>query len=1000
MQNYVDRKEAAKFEEQVAKSLAGAADSAVAFQVYGVGGVGKSTLLERILATHKETVQWARVSFGDEDGLDEPISLMKKLYNRLEEASPTPNLLRRDLRQLKADPFLELYQRFFDAKHELLTRGASGRGAATKEDVAALRKLFSGGAKVAGGLVQAATTAGTGVPIPAAAVEKTATVAFEASTLVAGELDRAKQLVEQYAARKKDRALKELLLDPEGQLTAAFSEGLKRRAERKPVLLVLDTYEKASGVDTWLRRLLLQGEFRAAAVRWLIGGRYELGQQGTDWRGLQERGLVEDLLLRRFDEEQTGQFLKAIEITEPGEIQDLFQKTKGLPFFLNEFQRRRVLDLNVAADRLLLEALEPGEVAVVKALVCCRWFDQGVVDYWVAGKEATLGKRDWLKWLQQQYFVEPAPRGLRLKDVVRDVVREQFFGADRRGFQAAHGDFALFFEEEAAREVMEDEPISQCYENEEWRRARAEMLYHQVYSAKPEVRQVLLSHLLEARYLRQDRVVQEPILAGVLAEGELEQHPLLPGSLRGWLKMILPAVRHGWAVLEERPVDVVFNEERLKLSPAAVEEAWRACLERPLAEPSGLEGLAKFAALLFRAGRCGAGQQLDWLRRAQAEAEVIATQEDCEFTAGIFLWRLGNRFYDLESYEESIASYDKAIEFKPDKHEAWSNRGASLDSLGRYEEASASYDKAIEFKPDYHEAWSNRGVNLNSLGRYEEAIASCDKAIEFKPNYHEAWFNRGNSFDNLSRYDEAIASYDKAIEFKPDLHEAWSNRGVSLDNLGRYDDAIASYDKAIEFKPEQHEVWSNRGVSLSNLGRYDEAIASFDKAIEFKPDYHEAWSNRGNSLSNLGCYDDAIASFDKAIEFKPDYHEAWSNRGVSLSNLGRYDDASTSYDKAIEFKPDLHEVWSNRGVSLFNLGRYDDAIASYDKAIEITPNEPNSHYNKACCHALQSQADLALTNLTIAIELDPEQYRTLAQTDSDFATIRNDPRFQALIHPT
>ncbi|MCP6762221.1 MAG: tetratricopeptide repeat protein [Fischerella sp. CENA71] len=37
------------------------------------------------------------------------------------------------------------------------------------------------------------------------------------------------------------------------------------------------------------------------------------------------------------------------------------------------------------------------------------------------------------------------------------------------------------------------------------------------------------------------------------------------------------------------------------------------------------------------------------------------------------------------------------------------------------------YDKAVEIKPDLHDAWYNRGVTLGSSERYEEAIASFDK---------------------------------------------------------------------------------------------------------------------------------------------------------------------------------------------------------------------------------------------------------------------------------
>jgi tetratricopeptide (TPR) repeat protein len=150
---------------------------------------------------------------------------------------------------------------------------------------------------------------------------------------------------------------------------------------------------------------------------------------------------------------------------------------------------------------------------------------------------------------------------------------------------------------------------------------------------------------------------------------------------------------------------------------------------------------------------------------------------------------------------------------------AWNNRGIALYDLGRYEEAVASYDKAIEIKPDDEEAWNNRGIALRNLGRYEEAVASYDKALEIKPDFETAWNNRGNALRNLGRYEEAVASYDKAIEIKPDDEEAWNNRGNALMNLGRYEEAVASYNKAIEIKPDYQDAWDGRGNALKNLGR-------------------------------------------------------------------------------------------------------------------------------------------------------------------------------------
>ncbi|MGI2902315.1 tetratricopeptide repeat protein [Tolypothrix sp. VBCCA 56010] len=286
----------------------------------------------------------------------------------------------------------------------------------------------------------------------------------------------------------------------------------------------------------------------------------------------------------------------------------------------------------------------------------------------------------------------------------------------------------------------------------------------------------------------------------------------------------------------------------------------------------------------------------------------------------------------------AIASFDKAIEIKPDYHEAWNNRGGALVNLGRYSDAIASFDKAIEIKPDYHEAWYNRGVALGKLGQFEEAIASFDKAIEIKPDDDSAWINRGLVLHILGEFEEAIASFDKAIEIKPDDDSAWYFRGVTLVNLGRYSDAIASYNKAIEIKPDYHEAWYNRGMALDNLGQFEEAIASYDKAIEIKPDLYEAWYNRGGALFDLGRHSDAITSYNKTIEIKPDYHEAWRNRGRALFYLGQFEEAIASYDKAIEIKPDFYEAWENRGGALYDLGRYEEAIASYDKAIKIKPD--------------------------------------------------------------
>ncbi|MDB9428216.1 tetratricopeptide repeat protein, partial [Microcystis aeruginosa CS-555/01A07] len=162
---------------------------------------------------------------------------------------------------------------------------------------------------------------------------------------------------------------------------------------------------------------------------------------------------------------------------------------------------------------------------------------------------------------------------------------------------------------------------------------------------------------------------------------------------------------------------------------------------------------------------------------------------------------------NLDSKETDLTEVVQDVAF-------WFEQGYQKLINGDFIGAIASWDRALEIKPDFHLAWLIRGGALYNLGRFEQAIASYDRALEIKPDFHEAWNNRGIELVNLGRFEEAIASYDRALEIKPDFHEAWNNRGIALGNLGRFEEAIASYDRALEIKPDYYGAWNNRGIAL------------------------------------------------------------------------------------------------------------------------------------------------------------------------------------------
>jgi tetratricopeptide (TPR) repeat protein len=77
-------------------------------------------------------------------------------------------------------------------------------------------------------------------------------------------------------------------------------------------------------------------------------------------------------------------------------------------------------------------------------------------------------------------------------------------------------------------------------------------------------------------------------------------------------------------------------------------------------------------------------------------------------------------------------------------------------------------------------------------------------------------------------------------------------------------------------------------------------------------------------------------------------------------------------------------------------GRFDEAIALMQRDAEEHRDHPALLYNLACYEALADRRDDALDHLARAIELSP-RFREYAESDADFATLRDDPRFSEVL---
>ncbi len=339
-----------------------------------------------------------------------------------------------------------------------------------------------------------------------------------------------------------------------------------------------------------------------------------------------------------------------------------------------------------------------------------------------------------------------------------------------------------------------------------------------------------------------------------------------------------PPHRSGGAkrILSEASIDAALNRaiEHLKTGRNA---AALACL-RPLAaheeerpQRSNLAGLICLAAN-------DAGSALPWFDRAIA---LDPGHAQAWSNRGAALQELGR--------PEALACFDEALRLGLEEPTLFYNRGNLLRASGRLDEAIASYDAALRLNPAYPQALRAGALVLRDLGHRDSALEFLDEAIRLDRFFGDAHIDRGDLLQSLDRLEEAIAAYDSALKREPDHARALNNRGAALLTLARYEDAGAAFEAALRADSRSPQAWNNRGNLMLATQRPEAAIACYERALALRPDYLDALIGRAGAKKQLQCFDEALAGLDAALALEPRSDHARNNKAVLLLQRGDFE---------------------------------------------------------------------------------------------------------------
>ncbi len=228
-----------------------------------------------------------------------------------------------------------------------------------------------------------------------------------------------------------------------------------------------------------------------------------------------------------------------------------------------------------------------------------------------------------------------------------------------------------------------------------------------------------------------------------------------------------------------------------------------------------------------------------------------------------------------------------------------------------------------------------------------EAADDFTKAIEADPNYDEAYYLRGEAKAIWCSYKNAISDLNMALKLDPKMLKALWARAACNSCLGLHQQSIEDYTACLSASQEVVPGFRpglchrNRGMEYAALGRLDEALADYNEAIKLEPRDDKGYYYRYQLYKQMDK--GYLASADKAKYLQ-------------------YRDQSTPDFETLKPRADYREPFmANDKVEEF-----------YEKRIKQYPFDEDDHYCYAHWLLRQGKNDRSLSEIDVALKLDPK----------------------------
>ncbi len=309
----------------------------------------------------------------------------------------------------------------------------------------------------------------------------------------------------------------------------------------------------------------------------------------------------------------------------------------------------------------------------------------------------------------------------------------------------------------------------------------------------------------------------------------------------------------------------------------------------------------------------------------------------------------------------------------------------------RYTENVEAYQ--LYLRGRYH--WNQR-----SKEGFEQAIGHYNQAIEIDPGYALAYAGLADAFILQGVYRhvsgrEALQAAEKAATSARDLDDSLAEAHVSVGFLARFrydwDTVEKGLLRGLQLNPKYPTAHHFYGTYLRARGRFDEALAELRQAQALDPLSPRITLDLGLELTRRGEYDLAIEQLKNAAELQPNFGSVHASLGRAYLGKGLNQEALTSLRKGADLEFAIGATW---------LAYFFAVTGQKEEALELLEELEGSNARPseiAAVYAGLGEIDQAFEWLDRSVEPGQLDSFWLHWSDSEYAPLRSDPRFQELL---